>query len=230
MEILSSLNRLRTAWEASNTLMPLIEEAQGKLTSLDLQAHSTLLSHSATEEGRPPEMPPILPPRIHQDKTDHLTRQEHGRSHAFLFCLLLFDGVVTSVDLFHNHIALTLLNTGLLMGLSVCVIVALVRQHGAAMKRSLKGMTWGTLGYLSISLVGAHTFYYFVVLFENPDAMNNQWEWVKIVSSLSPLSSPFLSGLYIFSIACSFSLGIAGLVLLRMSRGEYHISPSVGTK
>ena len=215
-EKLPSLNRLRNARKAVHLLKALIERTQGPLTSEALRAkvsEQLKVGATTTSTTHPRGQP---------------TRHEHGGFHEILFYLLLFDCLLTCMDLFYNHVAFTLLGTVIVMGLGVFVIIALVRQHGSNMKRTLRGLTWGTLVYVVFSFLVSYI-HYISIAVRNPDVLNNQWALIQIFSSQSPWNSPWLKGLFIFSIVCSFTVGLSGLILLRKSCRLDQLSPAVPT-
>lgn len=214
-EKLPSLNRLRTAQKAMNLLRPLIEQAQGTLTPEASRAEAS---------GRPPAeaTTSVI------ESTIRPKSREHGGFHGILFCVLLFDGLITAMDLFYNHIAITLLGSVIAMGAGACVIIALVKQHNADMTGALRGITWGALGYLCFSFFVGYSLY-IIISMKNPAIMHNRWEVIKIISSMSPLDSSWLTGIYLFSIVCSSGIGISGLVSLRMFRRENQSSPVTST-
>lgn len=218
-EELPSLNRLRTARKALRILIPLIEGVQGKVTREALQAKASAAFHEAAFN---------VTPQIDPTRANSEAGYDHGRFHEILFCLLLLDGVLTSVDLFYNHIAITLSAMVLSLALGICVITALVRQQGSPLTKTLRAITWGTLAYSCAYFFIGYVYYLFIA-FRNPEIMNNQWEVIKLISVQSPSDFSLLAGAYIFSIVCSFSLGLSGLILLKMPRHEYSVSQPVSS-
>jgi hypothetical protein len=214
-EKLPSLNRLKTCRKAMSLLMPLIEQAQGRLTPEQSKADTSVLPHAeAAASGVNPAL--------------QTQRDEHGGFHEILFYLLLFYCLLTCMDLFYNHVAITLLGTVIGMGIGVFVIIALVRQYGSNMKSAVRGLTWGTLVYMVFSFLLGYIHYISIVV-NNPEVINNQWALIKIFSSQSPWNSPWLTGLYSFSIVCSFTVGLSGLILLRKSCRLDRLSHAVPT-
>ncbi|QTA86850.1 hypothetical protein [Desulfonema magnum] len=198
MEKLPSLHRVKTARKVITLLRPKIEEVQG------------ILPPEALTENIPKRFPDSL-----ADRPDNsFSRHEHGKVHYILFCLLLVVGVADLTDLFYNHPAISLLVSIITMAICVCVIIALVKQHGSDMKKAVQVMTWITLGYACAALIFSYVFS-FVTAIKHPGIIHNHWAILKMISALSPLDSPWLTGYYIFSICCEFILGISGLVLLK---------------
>lgn len=211
MEKLPSLHRLRTASNAINILKPLIEEAQGKLTHPELEAKLAELSHASAytvEYGNAAA------------KVTQHTRHYNGRFHEILFYLLLVMAFLGCADLLYNDIAITLARMVLFIGLIVFVILALIKQNDTDTRQEVRGLTWGTLGYLWIDIY-VSMMYSVMISGQNPKAPINTWEMIKAVSAISYLDSPFLMGISILSIVCSLSLGICGIVFLGKFRREW---------
>ena len=208
-EKLPSLNRLKTAQKAMELLRPLIENVQGELTPEMLRENIQEVYNQDTQLSRGNAI--SLP-----------LRHEHGLTHGILFYLLLSDGLFTFVDIFYNHIVITLSSTGISMGAIICVIVALIKQHGSDMKTAIRAITWGVLGYVILGFFVGYIIH-FIIAIKNPGIMHNQWNMIKIISALSPSNHPWLMGLYIFSICASFALGISGLILLRKFKQEHKL-------
>ncbi|MDY7037755.1 MAG: hypothetical protein SV375_16525 [Thermodesulfobacteriota bacterium] len=208
-EKLPSLNRLKTAQKAMERLRPLIENVQGTLTPEMLREKMQEGYNQDTRSSRGNAIPLPL-------------RHEHGPTHGILFYLLLSDGLFTFMDLFYNHIIITLASTGISMGTGICVIIALVKQHGSDMKTAIRSITWGVLGYVILAFFVSYIIH-FIIAIKNPGIMHNQWDMIKKISALSPSNHPWLMGLYIFSICVSFTLGISGLILLRKFKQEHKL-------
>jgi len=212
---LPSLNRLRTVQEAMNRLRPLIEEAQGAITS-DVRKAKVSEWHRAEN----------LTSKIHRASPP--MRHERGASHQILFYLLLLGGPIIGIDLLYNHTAFTFLGMLIGTGVGICVIIALVKQHKSDMTGTLRGITWGSLGFVCFSAIVGYI-RYIVLLVENAGknfgVVNNQWELIKMVSSRSVLDSSWLTGLYLFSILCCFAIGGSGLIALRAFRRRHHMPP-----
>jgi len=196
-EKLRSLNRLNTAEKAINHLRSRIELAQGILGPEELKEN--VQGGAAFPEDRPATQP---------------LRHETGGFHKLLFFLLLFNGFSTAVDLFYSHISFTLLTYVLSLGTYLCVVLALVKQHKSKMKNPLPGLTWVAMVYLCIDLLLSYIIFASIA-FRNPVGINSQWELLRLSSSLSPLSNPWLMSFYLFTIVCSSLIGISGILSIR---------------
>ncbi|MBW2615555.1 MAG: hypothetical protein JRD02_05215 [Deltaproteobacteria bacterium] len=206
-EKLPSLNRLRSVRKVMDRLGPLIEQAQGTLTPEAIEENSLKESRQATS-----------PSTI--SKARKTLRHEHGRFHSILFCLLLAWGLFAGIFIFYNHVAVTLLSSAITMATGVFVIIALVKQHDSDMKDSVIAITWTTLGFVCIDFFLSYILF-FVTAVKHPEAVRNQWELFKAFSSLSPMDSPWLMGIAVFSVVCSFTLGVSGLISLKGFRQEH---------
>lgn len=216
-EELPSLHRLRTAEKVIRKIRPLIEKIQGKLTSEQVYAH-TLKARQGDSFDEPPKTL-----SAHARKPP---RHYHGKAHEVLFLVLVLDGMLTSVAFYYSHILLTLLAFGVNIAVGISVIVALVKQHQSDMKQKLQGMVWTIFGYWCICMLISYIVY-FGILVKNSAAMHNQWEYLKAASALAPHDSLFLLSVYTFTMACSFSFGVIGIMWLRNFRQEHSVPPPV---
>jgi len=198
-----------------NLLRPLIEQAQEAISPEALQSKVFVWPRSETGESK-----------IHAPSQSK--RHEHGSFHEILFYLLLLNSPITAIDFFYNHIALTLLGIAIGIGVGVFVIVALVKQHNSNMTGTLRGITWGTLGYVCFYGIVGYV-HYIIHAVKTPGIVNNQWEWIEMVSRISPLHSPWLTNVYIFSIVCSFGVGLSGLISMRRFRRGNPVFPATYT-
>ena len=200
-EKLHSLYRLKTAKKVMNRLRLLVEKAQGKLAREDIR-----------EKGVKASTVKISP--VPTDMADLSTGQDGMKVHKILFTILIFDGLVTYLDFFYNHVTITFF--GIIISIAACVlaIMALVRQHGSNLKSSMRMITWTAFVCLCINMFIGYIFY-FVVVFRNPKISHNQWELIKTISQMSPGDSPMMMGIYIFSICSFLILGLSGLIISR---------------
>jgi len=205
-EELPSIRRLRAARKIVNRLRPLIEAAQGTLSPEEMRIQSAQVFQNI-----PASVPLVAKPVKH----------EHGRFHEILFYLLLFDGALVGLDIFYDHVALTLLRTVIGMGIFGMLIMALIRQHRSDMISFVKGLTWTAVGYAGIRLlVGYIPSVTFTV--QHPGVTENyQWEMIKATSKMSALESPWIMGYQCFELVCSLLLGCLGLGVLYWFRRDY---------
>ena len=212
IEELPSLNRLKTAEKVLNKLRLSIETAQGKLLTEDIR--------NITEQVPKIETPVITPMKNNVSaKTGENLKPYHGRPHEILFILLLLDGLMSLSGFYLNNMVITSLEILIGSFLGIFVLISIVKQHTSRMHGGLIGITWTTAGYLFLAL----TISYFIFLFgafKYPQAVNNQWNLLRIFSQLSPMDNSFLMGLTILSTVYSFTAGSAGLFLLQKYRNE----------
>ena len=204
---LTSLNRLRTARKALKLLRPLIEKAQGDALPPEAMRERAM---------KLPEPESMHPPIPLAGKT--MVNGYGGWAHKMLFSFLLGDGLVTSLSFFYHHMAISLFDSALSMGVGLCVIIALTKQHDSDMKNSPKKLTWITLGYFCFFCFVGYILYAVLALkvaLKEPGDFIDHVEVIKMLLTLSPLDNHFLMGLYIFFICCSIGLGISGFILLR---------------
>jgi hypothetical protein len=205
-EKLHSLGRLKNALKAMNRLGPLIEQAQGRVSSenLDQMPIRQVEQNSVSIPGQPVKSSKIT------------VKHEKGRAHMILFGLLLVDGLLASLSFSFSHVVLTLLGSVVSICMGIFVIIALVKQHDSDMMQSVRTLTWVTLGFVGISFATGYIFG-MVYALKQPGIMYNQWEMLKSISEISPWESPFMLGLNIFVICGALFLGFPGLLVLKKS-------------
>jgi hypothetical protein len=115
------------------------------------------------------------------------------------------------------------------MGMGVCVIVALVKQHESNLKQSLRTMTWAALGYVCFSFVAGYVVS-ITLTFKNPEIWQNQWELFKLLSSISPWESPLLMAVNIIALSGAVFIGIPGLLMLKNPQQTIHNPAALPTR
>ena len=141
--------------------------------------------------------------------------------HFALFVLLVINSVYIALSFFYTHVALSLLSTALSMGMGICVVVALVKQHESNLKQSLRTLTWVALGYVCFSFVAGYVVS-LTLTFKHPEIWRNQWELFKLLSSISPWDSPLLMGVNIIALSGAAFIGIPGLLMLKNPQQMIH--------
>jgi hypothetical protein len=203
-EKLLSLNRLKTAQRVMNQLRSLIENAQGRINPEILPQQSIAIPTNKKPQESPTRAIAALKP----------LRHEKGRAHLILYALLLLDGLIIASSFVYTHMVLTLLSTTCSLLMGICVIVALVKQHESNLKRSLKAITWTTLGYVCVSFFAGYIASV-VLTFKHPEIWQSQWELFRVISNTSPWESPLLMGVNIFALCGAAILGLPGLIMLK---------------
>jgi hypothetical protein len=212
-EKLHSLGRLKNALKVMNRLGPLIEQVQGRVTSenLDQMPIRKGEQNSVSIPGQPAK------------PAKRTVKHEKGHAHMILFGLLLVEGLLASVSFSFSHVFLTLLGSVASICMGIFVIIALVKQHDSDMRRSLRTLTWVTLGFVGISFATGYVFGMMYAL-KQPGIMYNQWEMLKSISAISPWESPFMLGINIFVICGALFLGCPGLFMLKRSHAPGKIT------
>jgi len=205
-EELPSLGRLKKAEKVISMLEPLIEEAQGKLSPEEIQP---LYEELAREKKG------ATPSRAREQLSAYT-----GKFHTILFIALLVDALLTGIIFFHNGVFITTVSTLLFFAVSALVIVALIKQHNSRIGKEVRFVTWSAMAYMVLEYILGYVFLIFVVAMEHPEAMNDQWEIIKIASSLSPYDNPYYMAMLVTSTSLSLLLGISGLALHRPSAGN----------
>lgn len=201
-ENLLPLYRLKNALKVMNDLRPVIEQHQGSL-------QPEILTKGPVRSARQPPRRTGAPVKA--------ARAEKGEAHLILFALLIFDGLLICLNFWIHHIGLTLLGSGVSMAVGICVIIALVRQHGSNMQSPLRLVTWGALGYVCLSFAAGYGLTVSFVV-KHPGTMPNQWEMLKVLASASPWDSPLMFGYHLLLLFIAAVLGMGGLFMLRKFR------------
>lgn len=205
---LSALNRIKNTNRALDRLKLLVESTQGAIPQEAL--------FDIDQGGKPR---PVLRGRPRP------LRHEHGGFHNLLFCSLLANGTLISLDIFIQSVPLSILLTLVFLAATVFLIIALIKQTGSDLHVSLKAITWSTVGYFVISFIFSYGFMLYLVA-KDPGMAHNQWEMMKRFYTLSPLENPWLMRESIFGLSFSFLLGIAGAALTRIFQRAYRRSSS----
>lgn len=194
-----SMNRVRASLRIVSTLQKKIEETQGHLS------REVLLQHPKVEE------PPVLyPPPLKGAAKSYLVN-DSGMVHLSLFIFLLVDAIATIISIFHRNQALLIFSLISTVVFWLLLILALVRQRRRILPAGVSGLTWGVLIYSVVYYTWSYLFTIFFAI-QHPSATSSRWEWIKTIWALSPLDNPGLFVMTVFSIACSLSLGIPGLI------------------
>ncbi|MCI0613827.1 hypothetical protein L0244_12655 [bacterium] len=194
-----SMNRLRSSLRIVARLRKKIEETQGHLS------REVLLQHPKIEE------PPVLfPPPLRATGKSSLIN-DSGTIHLSLFVFLLIDAIATIISIFDRSQILLVFSLISSFVFWFLLIMALIRQRRRTVPSGVSGLTWGVLIYSVIYYTWSYLFTMFFAI-QHPAATSSRWEWIKTIWALSPLENPGLFVMSVFSIACSLSLGIPGLI------------------
>lgn len=206
IEKLPSLNRLKSTQKTLAFLQPRIERVQGKLSR-------DALRETLVRQAPGPVQTRSAPPQA--EKTP--VRKEKGIWHAALFGLLLLIGAVGLTDFFYQHIALTIVSTLITMAAAICMIIALVKQGNSDLPEAVRTITWMTVVFICITAVTAYIVNMVLVIrnMERINALNSQWELIKMMTQISPFDNLFYVLLGLFKTSASMILGSFGLIRLR---------------
>ena len=198
-ERVAALNRVRTAQEFIEKIRPFIVEAQGTITTEEIQSQSAV--ELVSEYNAPPVAthfsPFVQPP----------PQPCRGRIHFALYCLLLVEAFVSGVDFFYTHPVRDAVAMVLSVATFIVLIIALVSQHGTVLWGRLKVMTWIALGYEVLSFAVAFTVG-IVLGIEHPERATE-------FKSMSPLEDPTVFWLCIATTSIALLLGTVGIMFLR---------------
>lgn len=205
-EELPSLGRVSHAKKVITLLQPFIDQAQGKLSLEEIRE----LSQKELERKVDKELPrpvPALP-------KENIFSDYKGKFHTILFALLLTDAIISYITFFQNSIYVTVSSTMVFCMMALVLIVALIKQRNSMLGDGIIITTWLVLVYVVISFIMGYVIIFMFIATENPEALNNQWEMLKIISNISPADNQIYKGILTVGAILSSSLGIAGLFLL----------------
>jgi hypothetical protein len=197
-EELPSMNRTTKSLKVMRMIGSRIEATQGTLS------RGQLLIHPGAE------IPPQFQRPVQSSPPEPISSYK-GTFHLGLFFILVLDAAQTSLSIFNRSSLLQITNLIAFLALWTMSIAALFLQRRSRLTSGLKGITWGTFCYLGLMLMLSYV-YSMIVMFQNPAAAGSQWGLAQAVWKASPLESPVLLAITLFSIAGSLSLGLAGLI------------------
>ena len=209
---LPSLNRLRVARKVIETLRPVIERVQGGLSpeevNINQQNEGVLHATRTTQPLRQPHA------------RGHEIRHDDGTIHMLAFALILLDGFLTGIELLRHSAVIIGVSFGLTLLYSICIIIALVKQHESDIPGTVRRVTWASLGFLCVSYLLGYVLMVSTLMTSRPEKMVTQWDMYRVMLDLSPQDSPLVMGVYAFAATCSLVLGALGLVRVKRHRDD----------
>jgi len=206
---LPSLNRLRVARRVIDTLRRAIEKVQGRLSPEEVNIHQGEGMAHPTRSLRSWRQPRGGEQRI---------RHYGGIVHMIAFAFILADGLLIGIDLLSHSAAMTAVSSVVGLIYCLCIVVALVKQYGSDIPGTLRKLTWASLCFIFVSYCLSYILMVTASMARRPKGFITQWEMYRAMLDLSPRESPFLLGIYLFSAACSLTLGGLGLIWVRRHR------------
>ncbi len=206
LEELPSLGRRRNAEKVLSRLKPLIDAAQGSISAEQVAPqYAGLLEQASVAAFAPGQVLPVAARRQ--------VNVYRGRWHQILFIALLAEALGNTLTIFLPCVPITLLNTFVGAALGMAVIIALVKQHQTDLKPAVGVLTWITGGFVGLDYIVG----YFMMIFLTPALHldGTQWEYIKGLSGLRPLETPWWLGILCGFAAVAGLLGASGLLLLR---------------
>lgn len=212
---LTALSRVKKAKRVMTRIKPLVQRAQKDIQIEDIQPDTTTVPTESSQSSmyfrsqNPSASQPIAPPAV---------KHYHGRMHMAVFILLVVSAMSLSILLLSYNAAVVLLYWGIILGITICVIIALVKQHGTDMTTGLKGITWGALGYSGISCLLGYIFFWaaFMKYFKEMGraVVNDNMAMYKAAMAYSPHDLPFFVSMYYVLAISALLLGSIGAWLL----------------
>jgi len=220
-ENLPSLNRLKNVNHAITRLSHVIEQEQGHVSPEEI--HHNL--GEKTINNTDGDLQKTADQDIQKMKSASETGKRHseksynGRIHTTLFYVLIMSGILTSIDFLHRSIPLTTFQMICSSGLSVLLIVALVKQQGSGISQWTRRLTWTTLGFMCVFSFIMYIIVMFLT-FQSKTAIYTTWDYMRMLSSVSPYDNSFLLVIYVVSISYCVTAGIAGLAMMSGSKNK----------
>jgi hypothetical protein len=208
---LPSLNRLRVARKVIETLRPAIERVQGRLSPEEVNIDQNEGTLHATRTTRPLRQP---------HARGHEIRHADGTIHMMAFALILLDGFLTGIELLHHSAVIIGVSFGVTLLYSICIIIALAKQHESDIPGTVRRITWASLGFVFVSCLLSYGLMVTSLMTSRPEKMVTQWDMYRVMLDLSPQDSRLVMGVYAFAAACSLVLGILGLVRVKRHRDD----------
>jgi hypothetical protein len=203
-EELPSLNRVWVAEKVIARLKSLIEAAQGVVDPEVLAA-----------QVADPRVAGDLPePQTHAAESvviHNRVRHYDGTMHLIAFLLLLVDGLLSVLSLIHHVPLLAFVSIPLSLTYSILIVVALVRQQGTDVPPMVRTVAWIVTGFAWLSLMVGNVVGSMMAVY-NGRMITNQWNLQQEMLKLSPHDSLFVLVLSIVNVACSFGLGVPGVM------------------
>jgi hypothetical protein len=203
LDELPSLNRIKRVRQVMALVLPSIEQAQGRLTSEEVQSGLVNLQvQSLNQPAVAAKPPPLISRSVY-----------HGRLHLWLFYVVLAHGLASAV-FSSKSVLLNGIFSVFSSAVLILCLIALARQSGAALKRGVKPLAWSVLAYMAV-LTALGFVLMVVVAVQNPDRAQTELDNIRALAELTPFDSPFLMGVMLFSAIGGVVLGLAGIAAMR---------------
>jgi hypothetical protein len=208
---LPSLNRLRVARKVIETLRPAIESVQGTLSPEEVYVDPEEGTLHAPRPTRPLRQP---------HAGGHEIRHDDGTLHMMTFALILLDGFLTGIELLHHSAVIIGVSFGLTLLYSICIIIALVKQHESDIPGTVRKITWASMSFVCVSYLLSYVLMVTTLMTSRLEKMVTQWDMYRVMLDLSPQDSRLVMGVYAFAAACSLVLGTLGVIRVKRHRDD----------
>jgi hypothetical protein len=216
LEELPSLRRLRRARKVLARLKPLVNGAQGELLQEQLAAQLSAAMEAANVQ------PAVAGQSGHAFLT-RAVRPYRSNAHKVLFIALIADAVMSLVHIALPSLAVILISMIVGITATISLLIGLVRQSDSDLKAAVRYVTWTAAVFTGINyLVG---YMVMIILIPARNLDGTQWEYIKALSEIQPLTTPWMLALLIFNTVVSATLGLAGIMFLRKHWAEKSAVP-----
>ena len=213
-ENLPSLNRLKNVNHAITRITHMIERVQGHVSREEMHHHlgKNAQNGSYGDLEKPAEAGTQKTRSAAEIGKRQSVTSYNGGIHTSLFSCLIVSGILTSIDFLHKSVPFTTIQMILSSGLSILLIIALVKQQGSGLSQWTRRLTWTTLVFMCAVSFIIYSIVIFLT-FQSKTAIYTSWDYMRMLSSVSPYDNSFLMVIYVISISYCLTAGIAGLAL-----------------
>lgn len=211
-EPLPSFGRLKNAKKAIAILKPLIQNAQGEMSTSEIAEKAKILALG-------PKTGDVETTGAHLQKISDY----HGTFHLIFFSLLTANGFISALHIIYHPVWIALTESLLAVTLMISLIISLVRQSDSLLPRSVRILTWWALGFEAIEYIQGVILSQIYIM-ESKVMFVQTFDLFRWFSSLSPQENAIFFGYLIFSSLASFLLAGLGFLFLSRFRSRKFLS------
>ena len=199
---IKAFSRLRKTKKILDQLKTVIETQQGVLNPSSITAKPA----SPTINRQPTTTKPAAEKR---ENTGSVAEPYRPLLHQLLFGCMLLAGISGAAATVLKWIPLAILDLLLLVGMLVLVVMALVRWYKQLAGRWVLKLTWIALALVVVQGAASYV-WYFVALFQNPEAARNHWRLMQNFLQLQMSHHPVAVTMSIILAIGAIAAGVAG--------------------
>jgi hypothetical protein len=215
IEELPALDRIKSVHRVLARLRPLIGQLQGEISRSEI-AELTSAAKNATLVASPAALA-AKPVPLAQHASAGTAATYRGGFHLAAFTLLIVDGAVSTLQIFHSPNFLSHISTGLTSIYLIVAIIALVKQTKHSLPSSAKWMIWGGIATVPAGLISGIVFAVYFQ-FENIQSGIRTKSHAFDLAAQAATHPVFALYLLVYALL-EAGIGIAGLIVLGRGRG-----------